>query len=360
MPLTLLPAEHRALHETLEAPGPMLDLLGGAALRVAGAASKLGVFEALAGGPRTTAEVARAAATDPRGTTLLLQALRAYGYVAAHDASDASDGGGGRWALTPLAEKWMLRGRPGSFADTLEFWDSLLFGLWGELETSLATGVPPVDWYRWLEAQPRTLRTFQGMLAGIARRSAPGVVDAVALPAGAERLVDVGGSHAVFSLAFLRAHPGLAATVLDFPGALEVGRENARAEGLQERVELVPGDFLSPGPLGSGAYDVALLCSIVHGLSPEANTGLLRRVRDALKPGGRVVIVEQTEGGAEPRGPVDDAFMRTFSLNLFHLLGAQTWSFAEIAGWLEAAGFRDPAETAVRGSLDRVVQAVRA
>ena len=83
-------------------------------------------------------------------------------------------------------------------------------------------------------------------------------------------------------------------------------------------------------------------------------------MHDALKPGGRVVIVEQTEGGGEPRGPVDDAFMRTFSLNLFHLLGAQTWSFAEIAGWLEAAGFRDPAETAVRGSLDRVVQAVRA
>jgi ubiquinone/menaquinone biosynthesis C-methylase UbiE len=170
--------------------------------------------------------------------------------------------------------------------------------------------------------------------------------------------VDVGGSHAIFSLAFLRAHPGLSATVLDFPGALEVGRENARAEGMEERVELVPGDFLS-APLGGG-YDVALLCSIVHGLSPEANTDLLRRVRDALKPGGRVVVVEQTEGGGgAPRGAVDEAFMRTFSLNLYHLTGAQTWSFAEIAGWLEAAGFRDASETAVPGSLDRVVQAVR-
>ena len=349
MPLTLLPAEHRALHETHEAPGPILDLLGGAALRIAGAASKLGVFEALAEGPRSADEVAKAVGTDPRGTALLLQALRSYGYVAAHD--------GGGWALTPLAEKWMLRGRPGSFADTLELWDSLLFGLWGELETSLATGAPPVDWYRWLEAHPRALRTFQGMLAGIARRSAPEVVTAVALPAGVERLVDVGGSHAIFSLAFVRAHPGLVATVLDFPGALEVGRENARAEGLQDRVELVAGDFLSE-PLGEG-YDAALLCSIVHGLSPEANTDLLRRVHAALKPGGRVVIVEQTEGSAEGRGPVDEAFMRTFSLNLYHLLGAQTWSFAEIAGWLEAAGFEGAAETAVRGSLDRVVQAVR-
>jgi SAM-dependent methyltransferase len=348
VPLTLLPGEHRALHETHEAPGPILDLLGGAALRMAGAASKLGVFEALAEGPRSAEQVAAAAGTDPRGTTLLLQALRAYGYVADGDGS---------WALTPMAGKWMVRGRPGSFADTLELWDSLLYGLWGELETSLATGAPPVDWYRWLEAHPRALRTFQGMLAGIARRSAPEVVTAVALPAGAERLLDVGGSHAIFSLAFLRAHPGLAATVLDFPGALEVGRENARAEGLQDRVELVACDFLSE-PLGGG-YDAALLCSIVHGLSPEANTDLLRRVHDALKPGGRVVIVEQTEGSAEGRGPVDEAFMRTFSLNLYHLLGAQTWSFAEIAGWLEAAGFHDPAESAVRGSLDRVVQAVR-
>lgn len=351
MPLTLPPEEHRALHETNEAPGPILDLLGGAALRVAGAASKLGVFDALAEGPRTADEVAARAGTHPRGTGLLLNALRVYGYVAAE-----GENGSESWALTPVAERWMLRGKPGSFADTLEFWDSLLYGLWGQLEKSVTTGTPPVDWYRWLEENPKTLRTFQSMLGGIARHSAPEVVGAVELPAGARRLVDVGGSHALFALEFLKAHPELEATVLDFPGALEVGRENARAEGMEARVRLVPCDFLNDD-LGSG-YDVALLASIVHGLSPEENVALLKRLRGAMNPGGVVVVVEQTENAGPPKAGVSEAFLRTFSLNMYHLQGAQTYSFEEIAGMLEAAGFQGPRLSEVRQSIDRVVQAV--
>ena len=350
MPLLLSEEERRALHETNEAPGPVLDLLGGAALRVAGAASKLGVFQALADGPASADEVAGRAGTNPRGTALLLEALRAFGYVAPAN-------GGGSWALTPTAEKWMVRGRPGSFTDTLEFWDSLLYGLWGQLETSLATGAPPVDWYRWLEAHPATLKTFQAMLAGVARHSAPEVVAAVELPPNAKRIVDIGGSHAIFSLEFLKAHPELKATVLDFPGALEVGRENARAAGMEERVELKAGDFLNDD-LGSG-YDAALLCSIVHGLSPAQNVELLRRVHAALNPGGVVVVVEQTEGPGQHQNPVTDAFLRTFSLNMYHLQGAQVYSFDEIAGWLAEAGFGPARESAVRGSIDRVVQAAK-
>lgn len=347
MPLTLTPEEHRALHETNEAPGPVLDLLGGAALRVAGAASKLGIFEALAAGRRTAAEVAESTGVNERGAKLLLETLKAYGYVA---------NGGGAYELTPVSEKWMLRGRPGSYAETLEFWDSLLYGLWGELEKSVTTGAPPVDWYRWLEANPKTLKTFQTMLAGIARHSAPEVVAAVPVE-GEARVLDVGGSHAIYSMAFCRAHPGVRATVLDFPGALAVGRENAKAEGLEERIEFVAGDFLAE-PLGEG-FDVVLLASIVHGLSPEQNVALLKRVHAATKPGGRVVVVEQTEGEGQARNPVSEAFMRTFSLNMFHLQGAQTYSYAEIAGWMTEAGFESPEQTAVRNSLDRVVQAVR-
>ncbi|HEX2202785.1 MAG TPA: methyltransferase [Longimicrobium sp.] len=350
MPLTLPPEEHRALHETNEAPGPILDLLGGAALRVAGAASKLGVFEALAEGPRTAAAVAERAGTHPRGTALLLNALRVYGYVQA-----SGENGSEAWTLTPVAERWMLRGKPGSFADTLEFWDSLLYGLWGELEKSVTTGAPPVDWYRWLEQNPKTLRTFQSMLGGIARHSAPEVVKAVELPAGAKRLVDVGGSHALFALEFLKAHEGLKAAVLDFPGALEIGRENAREAGMEDRVDFVACDFLNDD-LGGG-YDVALLASIVHGLSPEENVVLLKRLRAAMNPGGIVVVVEQTEGGSQPKAGVSEAFLRTFSLNMYHLQGAQTYAYEEIAAMLEEAGFTGPRMSEVRQSIDRVVQA---
>jgi len=62
-------------------PGLLLDFLGAQAFRTACVAVKLGVFEALTGGPSTGGEIARRIEADERGTTLLLEALVAIGYV---------------------------------------------------------------------------------------------------------------------------------------------------------------------------------------------------------------------------------------------------------------------------------------
>ncbi|HST62263.1 MAG TPA: methyltransferase dimerization domain-containing protein, partial [Longimicrobium sp.] len=81
MPLQLKPDQHQAFFDTHQAPAPMLDLLGAAALRMAAAATRLGVFDTLAQGPLPADEVAQRTGTDPRGTLVLLDALHAHGYV---------------------------------------------------------------------------------------------------------------------------------------------------------------------------------------------------------------------------------------------------------------------------------------
>lgn len=357
MPLQLKPDEHQAFFDTHQAPAPMLDLLGAAALRMAAVAARLGVFDALAGGPLSADDVAARAGTDPRGTGVLLDALHAHGYL------DRDEDGGGpvRYANGGVAAKWMVRAGGPSFADTIEFWDALLFTLWPSLERSLVEGKPPVDWYAWLEQNPRTLRTFQSMLGGMARARAPGIAQAAALPDGARRLLDVGGSHALYAVGFCQALPELRATVLDFPGAVSIGRENVRAEGMEDRIRFREADFIRE-PLvadGEGAYDAVLLCRVVHGLDAEGNTALLRKAHDALAPGGRVIVVEEYDPGQHTAGSVNDAFMRMFSLNMYHLLGARMHTTDEISGWLADAGF-DPAS--VRETLagaDRVIQAAR-
>ena len=354
MPLQLSPDEHQALFQTHDGPAPMLDLLGAAALRMAAAAARLGVFDALAQGPLTPGEVAERTGTHPRGVALLLDALRAHGYVRPHANGDGVQ----RYENSDASARWLVRDRQPSFTDTLEFWDALLFELWPSLERSLTDGRPPTDWYAWLERNPRTLRSFQAMLGRMARAAGPGIVQAAALPAQTRRLLDVGGSHALYSAAFCAAHPDLHATVLDFPGALQVGRENVAAEGLQDRIGLQAGDFLRE-PLGTG-YDAVLLCRVVHGLDAGANTALLRKAHDALVPGGRVLVVEEYDPGHRPADAVSDAFMHTFSLNMYHLQGAQNYPTEAIAGWMAAAGF-DPATVREDAAgNDRVVQAVRA
>lgn len=358
MPLQLKPEEQQALFETHQAPGPMLDLLGAAALRMAAAAARLGVFDALAGGALAADEVASRTGTHPRGTVVLLDALHAQGYLRREENGD----GRAHYANSDTAAKWMVRNGGPSFADTIEFWDSLLFTLWPTLERSLVEGTPPTDWYAWLEQNPRTLRTFQSMLGGMARHAGPGIAAAAALPAGTRRLLDVGGSHALYSVAFCRAHPELRATVLDFPGAVSIGRENVAAEGLEDRIAFREADFIREPLVGAddeGGYDAVLLCRVVHGLDGAGNTALLRKAHDALAPGGRVIVVEEYDPGQRTAGSLNDAFMRTFSLNMYHLQGAQMYPTDEMVGWMTAAGF-DPAT--VREELaggDRVIQAAR-
>jgi hypothetical protein len=349
MPLRLGPDEREALFETHQGPAPMLDLLGAAALRMAAAAARLGVFQALSEAPADGPALAGRVGADPRGLGLLLEALRAHGYV--------ERGEDGRWSNTAASGRWLVRNGTPGFTDTLEFWDALLFGLWPTLERSLVEGRPPVDWYRWLEENPRVLRSFQGMLGGMARRAGPAIAEAAALPAGARRLLDVGGSHALYSAAFCRANPELAATVLDFPGAVAIGRENAAAEGLEGRISFREADFLS-GPLGEG-YDAVLLCRIVHGLDAETNRALLGRAFEALVPGGVVLVVEEYDPERRPSGAVSDAFMQTFSLNMYHLQGAQSYPTEEISAWLRHAGFLPESIREVPAGGDRVVRAER-
>ena len=120
-----------------------------------------------------------------------------------------------------------------------------------------------------------------------ATERAPLVVQAVG-PAADERLLDVGGGSAAYSIAFAKAHEKLHATVLDLPTVLPIAQRHINAAGLAGRVETRAGD-LRRDPLGKG-FTLVLVSAICHMLSPEENQDLLRRCYEALEPKGRVVI----------------------------------------------------------------------
>lgn len=314
------------------ASAPMADVLTAAAFRAAVAARRIGIFDALREGPLTAAETARRLQADERGIRLLLDTLEISGYVTLED---------GHYANSAMSAAWLLPGDSATLTAAFDFWGTILFELWNDLEQSIRGGQPPLDFYQWLERHPETLRDFQTMLRTIAHEVAPEVVARVELPSMARRLLDIGGSHAEYSVAFCRQHPELTATVFDLPRALESGRETIAAETMTGRIALQAGSFLTDD-LGSD-YDVALLMSIVHGHLPDANIELLRKVAASLNPGGQVVILEQLANPKKSRASKSaTVFNRIFSLNLFHLQGGQTYPFEEIARWLTAAGFTTP------------------
>ncbi|HEU0076899.1 MAG TPA: methyltransferase, partial [Longimicrobiaceae bacterium] len=228
---------------------------------------------------------------------------------------------------------------------------------WGDLESSVRTGQPPRDYFRWLGDHPDTLRQFQHMLSGGARLLGDKVVELAALPDTARRLLDLGGGHGIYAAAFCNRHPELHATLFDLPEALEAGREMLADAGLEGRVDFLAGDLLRDD-FGSG-YDAVLLASVVHCLLPEDCARLLGRVRDALNPGGVVIVSEQVAERRRGDTELRHAFLQTFSVNLFHLMGGQLDPRETIAGWLTGNGFEPPAVHPVADSSFTLFVAAR-
>lgn len=355
MPLTLPPEEAREFAEG-RAPAPHLDFLGAVAFRVAATALRLGVFDALADGPLTASRLADRIGTDPHATGLLLRALAGFEYVTT--SSEAP--GDPSYANSPAAGDRLLSGSPDGYAHVLSFWDSAL-ELWGSLERSVRTGRAAVDFYGWLDQRPATLGEFHTMLTRLADLLAPEAVAAVPVPAGPSRLLDVGGGHARYSIAFCAAHPQLSATVLDLAGAVGVGVAAVAAAGMRDRVACAAWDIGGTDPVPGGPYDVALLFNVVHGFGEEQNLALLSRVAAATAPGGTIALVEPLDDDGAAGSRTGDAFVRVFSLNLFHGQGGRTYPFAQIAEWLRRSGFTDVRQQPFAASpSDHLVLATRA
>ncbi len=308
--------ERLALLRLHLAPAPMLDLLGAQGFRVLVAADALGVFDVLAKGPASAETVAERIGARVRGTKLLLEALEALRYLKRH---------GQAYQMTRMARRWLPIVQPG-----LEYfaWETLK--RWDHLEAAVRDGTPAPDRQRDAAFQ----RMYQAGMRTVAALTADEVVSKVRVSAHARRLLDVGGGHGLHSVRFCRRHPDLTATVFDLPEARQETLAGIRDGDLENRMSFRGGDFFEDD-LGSG-YDVALLFDVVHMFEAERNGTLVRRVAEALAPGGRLIVMDQLAGRVV--GATAKATVRLTALNLFVGTSGQTYTAAEIEAWMRGAG----------------------
>ena len=170
-------------------------------------------------------------------------------------------------------------------------------------------------------------------LAGRAKNVAPSLADAVTLSDQAV-ILDVGGGTGIYSYALLQKHPGATAIIFDRPEVLRVADEMARSYGVNDRVELMPGDmFHDELP---DAVDTVLLSNILHDWDVPECQALVQRCANVLSEGGRLLIHDVFLND-EMDGPLPIAL---YSASLFSLTEGRAYSAAEYRRWLEAAGLR--------------------
>ncbi len=151
----------------------------------------------------------------------------------------------------------------------------------------------------------------------------------------AQDLLDLGGGPGTYAMAFLARNPRLRATVCDRAAALDVAKEIASTHKARGRLSYAPLDF-SKEPI-PGTYDVIWYSNVLHIYSPEENQTIFRRVRSALKPGGRFIIQDAFLHDRQGLYPTE-ASLFAVSMLLFTEQG-NTYTVSETTKWLRQAGF---------------------
>ena len=291
--------------------------------RALATAVQLDIFSPLADGPRDAAAVAAAIKASPRGVRMLLDAMASMRLLS------KSDGG---YALTPLARAHLLRASPDYAAAMLE--NDELWNAWTGLPEVVRTGRPVMAVERQEQAEdffPVLIRSLHVMN----RRPARQLAAALATHGGAA--LDVACGSAVWSIACAEADPALRVVAHDFPGVLDETRGYVARHGLSDRFDYLAGN-LRTVDFGSARYDVALLGNIVHGEGERLSRALFERMHRALRPGGRIVVIDfvPDDDRAGPPPPV------LFALNmLVHTAEGDTFTLSEYTRWLTEAGFAE-------------------
>ena len=309
-------------------PRPLLEthppLILAQALMVS---ARVGLFEALASSALTVAEVAVRCGTEERATGKLLAVLEASGYV-----TRATSRGSRKYGLTQEARRWLLPGAEHSLHDSLLF----RFVEWrwiAGLESYVRSG-KPLDIHAGMSAPEWDLyqRGMRSLAAGLVRE----VAWRTPVPRGAGRMLDLGGSHGLFSGALCRRYPGLHTEILDLPEAVAKAAPMLAREALGDRARLRAGDALTED-FGEEVFDLVFVSNLLHHFEPAQSRDLILRAARALRPGGILVIQELfTPSSGRRAGQVGVLADLYFSLTS----ASGTLSVDDLASWQSEAGLR--------------------
>jgi precorrin-6B methylase 2 len=249
------------------------------------AACQLGLPDALAHGAMGAEALARASASHPESLRRLLRALASLGLCV-----ERTDG-----AFELTAEGHVLtRESEASLRHWALMTGGRLWGSWGQLARCVSTGESVRkrqegrEDFGALDLDPDAAEAFNRAMLDLTRPVARAFARLLE-PGEARLAVDVGGGCGELLAAVLARHGRLQGIVFDMAHAVEGARRHLAEAGVGSRAEVIAGSFFDAVPEG----DLLLLKSIVHDWTDARAAAILERCAAALRPGGRLVLVER-------------------------------------------------------------------
>jgi hypothetical protein len=311
-------------------------------------AASLGVADLLAGGPRTSDELAAETGTHAQSLYRLLRALASVGVFHEED--------GRSFSLTPMGE--LLRSDvPGSLHGWAAFIGRPYFReSWTALEHSIRTGenafrhVHGTDVWSYRAQRPEESAIFDRAMQSLTGGSNEALLEAYDF-GHFHTVVDVGGGNGALLAALLSAYPDLRGIVFDQPHVVSNAGALLDAAGVADRCELVGGSFFEEVPAGGDAY---VLKSIIHDWEDEESIAILEACGRAMHDGALLLLIERIVGP-----PNEDARTKFGDLNMLVNPYGRERTIDEWDGLLRASGFVLEGTTPTASGL-AVIEASRA
>jgi len=338
-----------AIFDSTEPPAPvqLLRMLGGKWITAAiASAAELAIADLLATRDMSVKELAAAASCHAPSLYRLLRALASVGLFAETEP--------GTFTLTPLA-RCLQTDVPGSLRNLarLSFLPASWKGL-GELvhcvrtgETGLRKNFGLADPFEYFQSHPDQAAIFNAAMSDISRMSAPAVAQSYDFGTFS-KLVDVGGGEGLMLATILQRYPNLVGVLFDLPIVVERARLFLESSGVANRCQIVPGDFFDGVPTRGDGF---LVRHVVHDWEDERAITLLRNIRRAIHPSGRLLLVE----GIVPPGNTPSA-AKLLDLEMLTLTGGRERTETEYNSLLSAAGFELLSVHAAHGP-DQIIEA---
>jgi SAM-dependent methyltransferase len=294
-------------------------------------AIEMDLFTRIGAGANTIRALSAAAGASERGLRALCDYLTIQGHLLKQ---------GARYSLTLNARLYLTTASPAYLGSAVKFLASdatvaAFCRLRRTVERGAASaqnvdgpGSPDfveLDWVEYARSMaPLAQATAQFAATALARDSA-----------GPIQVLDLGAGHGLYGLAIAAQNPEAHIFALDAPRVLEIALENARQAGVAGRYHPIPGDAFEAG--FGGPYDLVLAANLAHHLDEGANVRLFQKTRVALKPTGRIVLIEWVPNADRVSPSPDAAFALTV---LATSARGAIYTLKEYSHMLRAAGFR--------------------
>lgn len=298
-------------------------------------AARLGLADLLKSGPRTAAELAERAGVNATALYRMMRTLASYGVF--------TEGKGGRFRLTPLGTTLRSDVPASMHGFALFLIGSPVWNAWEDLEYAVKTGQLPFDrlfgmpFYNYLEQHPENLKIFGEAMTSLSGTENPEfarVFRPVRQRAAIRTVVDVAGGFGSLLARLLKQNPKLNGVLFDMPPVIARARQDRHltATGLAGRCSFAGGDMFESVPRGGDAY---VLKYILHNWDDDHCVKLLTNCREAMNPGGRILVADAVVPPAETPD-----WGKLLDIQMMVVVPGKERTKAEFAALFTRAGFR--------------------